>query len=81
MNLELIQNSEISFSLCLDFKFNNLQSLLNKLRSTFKVSCYERVTIYTVRHSQPNEIKALVENKEVLLKQESSETIQLVVQE
>jgi len=81
MKVELIQNSAISFSVCLDDKYNNLQSLLNKLRFTFKVSCYEGVTIYTVRHSQPNEIKALVENKEVLLKQESSETIQLVVQE
>jgi len=81
MKVELIQNSAISFSVCLDDKYKNLQSLLNKLRSTFKVSCYERVTIYTVRHSQPSEIKALVENKKVLLKQESGETVQLIVQE
>jgi aspartate kinase len=81
MKVELIQNSAISFSVCLDDKYNNLRSLLNKLRSTFKVSCYEGVTLYTVRHSQPNEIKALVRNKKVLLKQESSETVQLVVQE
>jgi aspartate kinase len=81
MKVELIQNSAISFSVCLDDKYNNLQSLLNKLRSTFKVSCYEGVTLYTVRHSQPNEIKVLVGNKKVLLKQESSETVQLVVQE
>ncbi|RLD28946.1 MAG: aspartate kinase [Bacteroidetes bacterium] len=81
MKVELIQNSAISFSVCLDDKYNNLQSLLNKLRSTFKVSCYEGVTLYTVRHSQPNEINALVGNKKVLLKQESSETVQLVVQE
>ena len=62
-------------------QYKNLQSLLNKLRSTFKVSFYEGVTLYTVRHSQPNEIKALVGNKKVLLKQEISETVQLVVQE
>ncbi len=81
MKVELIQNSAISFSVCLDNKYNNLEPLLNKLRSTFKVSCHENVTLYTVRHSQPNEIKALTENKKVLLKQESSETVRLVVQE
>ncbi|MEL6812591.1 MAG: aspartate kinase [Bacteroidota bacterium] len=81
MKVELIQNSAISFSVCVDNKYNNLEPLLKKLRSTFKVSFYENVTLYTVRHSQPGEIKALVENKKVLLKQESSETVQLVVQE
>ena len=81
MRVELIQNSAISFSVCLDNKYDNLQTLLNKLRSTFKVNFHENVTLYTVRHSQPNEIKALTENKTVLLKQESSDTVQLVVQE
>jgi len=81
MRVELIQNSAISFSVCLDNKYDNLPVLLNKLRSTFKVTFYENVTMYTVRHSQPNEIKALTENKTVLLKQESSDTVQLVVRE
>jgi aspartate kinase len=81
MKVELIQNSAISFSVCLDNKYDKLEPLLNKLRSTFKVSFYENVTLYTIRHSQPNEIKSLTENKTVLLKQESSETVQLVVQE
>lgn len=81
MKVELIQNSAISFSVCLDNKYDKLEPLLNKLRSTFKVNFYENVTLYTIRHSQPNEIKALTENKTVLLKQESSETVQLVVQE
>ncbi|MEM7087331.1 MAG: aspartate kinase [Bacteroidota bacterium] len=81
MKVELIQNSAISFSVCLDNKYDNLEPLLNQLRSTYKVNFYENVTLYTIRHSQPNEIKALTENKTVLLKQESSETVQLVVQE
>jgi aspartate kinase len=81
MKMELIQNSAISFSVCLDDKYNNLEPLLNKLRSTFKVTHHENVTLYTIRHSQPNEIKALTQNKAVLLKQESSETVRLVVQE
>jgi len=81
MKVELIQNSAISFSVCIDNKYNNLEPLLTKLREKFKVTCYYGVTLYTVRHSKPVEIKALIEEKEVLLKQENSDTVQLVVNE
>jgi len=81
MKVELIQNSAISFSVCLDNKYNNLEPLLSKLRATFKVSHHENVTLYTIRHSQPQEIKALISNKNVLLKQEAGDTVQLVVAE
>lgn len=81
MKVELIQNSAISFSVCVDNKFNNLEPLLTKLRSTFKVKWNEGVTLYTIRHSQPSEIKALIKNRTVLVKQESRETVQLVVKE
>lgn len=81
MKVELIQNSAISFSVCVDNKFDNLEPLLAKLRATFEVKWNEGVTLYTVRHSQPHEIKALIANKNVLLKQESRETVQLVIKE
>ncbi|MCH9659921.1 MAG: aspartate kinase [Bacteroidetes bacterium] len=81
MRVELIQNSAISFSVCVDNKYNNLEALLTKLREKFKVICYYGVTLYTIRHATPVEIKSLVQEKEVLLKQESAETVQLVVNE
>ncbi|MBX2828174.1 MAG: aspartate kinase [Flavobacteriaceae bacterium] len=81
MKVELIQNSAISFSVCVDNKYNNLEGLLTKLREKFKVTCYYGVTLYTIRHSKPVEIKSLTEEKEVLLKQESAETVQVVVNE
>ncbi len=81
MKVNLIQNSAISFSVCIDNKFDNLDLLLGKLRETFRVTWNEDVTIYTIRHSTPNEIKNLLVGKEMLLKQESRETVQLVVKE
>jgi aspartate kinase len=81
MRVELIQNSAISFSVCVDNKFNNLEPLLAKLRERFKVKWNERVTLYTVRHSKPVEIKALIKGREVLIKQESRDTVQLVIKE
>ncbi|MEZ4857521.1 MAG: aspartate kinase [Flavobacteriaceae bacterium] len=81
MKVELIQNSAISFSVCVDNKYNSLESLLPKLMEKFKVTCDTHVTLYTVRHSKPQEIISLTMGKEVLLKQETGETVQLVVKE
>ena len=81
MKVELIQNSAISFSVCVYDKYNKLEELLAKLRSVFKVSWNENVTLYTVRHASVKEIRALSEGKKVLLKQESRETVQLVTKE
>lgn len=81
MKVELIQNSAISFSVCVSDKFNNLESFLQKMREKFSVKWNENVTLYTIRHFDPVEIKAFRENKQVLLKQETQETVQLVVYE
>ncbi|SRX52673.1 aspartate kinase [Aequorivita sp. CIP111184] len=81
MKVEMIQNSAISFSVCVNDKFNNLEALLAKLREKFSVKWNENVTLYTIRHFNPTEVKALAENKNILLKQESKETVQLVIKE
>jgi aspartate kinase len=81
MRVNLIQNSAISFSVCVDNKFNNLEDLLTKLRETFKVKWNEGVTLYTIRHSKPIEIQAITKGKVVMVKQESRDTVQLVIKE
>ena len=81
MKVNLIQNSAISFSVCVDNKFNKLELLLGKLRETFRVTWNEDVVLYTIRHSKKSEIKELLRGKEMLLKQENRETIQIVVKE
>ena len=81
MKVDLIQNSAISFSVCVENKYDTLELLLVKLRELFKVKWNEGVTLITARHSKPSEIKALTSGKEVLLKQESRETVQIIVRE
>ena len=81
MKVELIQNSAISFSVCVDNKFDRLEALLVKLRERFRVDWHEGVTLFTVRHSSPSEIDALLENKLVLLRQEAGDTVQVVVKD
>jgi aspartate kinase len=79
MKVDLIQNSAISFSVCVDNKFGRLQDLLNLLKSRFKVVCHEGVSLYTIRHFNSDAIALLQNGKEILLEQRANETVQLVV--
>ena len=81
MKVDLIQNSAISFSVCVDNKYDTLEPLLTKLRSIFKVKWNENVTLYTIRHADAKQVKSILKDKTLLLKQESRGTVQLVVKE
>ena len=80
MKVDLIQNSAISFSVCVDNKFGKLEELLNLLKSRFKVVHHEGVSLYTIRHFDIEAITSLQKGKEILLEQRGKETVQLVVQ-
>ncbi|NHF60617.1 aspartate kinase [Flavobacteriaceae bacterium TP-CH-4] len=79
MKVDLIQNSAISFSVCVDNTFGRLQDLLGLLKGRFKVSCHEGVSLYTIRHFNDEAVESLQNGRKVLLEQRSNETLQLVV--
>lgn len=79
LKVDLIQNSAISFSVCLDNKFNGLQPMLDELKRKFKVVCHEGVSLYTIRHFDDAAVKSLQNGKSVLVEQRGKETVQLVV--
>ena len=78
MKVSVIQNSAISFSVCVDNKFDTLSELLGQLEGKFNVSVAEGVTLYTIRHATPEAIASVEEGKEVLLKQVMGATVQIV---
>jgi aspartate kinase len=49
LKVNLIQNTAISFAVCVD-KFDNFKSLNSLLSKKFKVDFNENVTLYTIRH-------------------------------
>lgn len=79
LKVDLIQNSAISFSVCLDNKFNGLNPMLEELKRKFKVVCHEDVSLYTIRHFDDDAVKSLQNGKSVLVEQRGKETVQLVV--
>lgn len=81
IKVSLIQNSAISFSVCVEDKFGNFGELKAVLSKKFKVTYNENVSLYTIRHFNEKSEDAVSKNKEVLVKQISRETLQLVTRE
>lgn len=81
LKVNLIQNSAISFSVCVEDKFGNFNELNAILSKKFKVDFTEDVTLYTIRHFNEEAAQTVEENKTVLLKQVSRETMQIVTKE
>jgi len=79
MKVDLIQNSAISFSVCIYDKFNRLKELLSILKATFKVECIEQVSLFTIRHFEKDSANEILKNNQLLLEQRTKEILQLVV--
>ncbi|HSJ12541.1 MAG TPA: hypothetical protein VK916_07630, partial [Gillisia sp.] len=78
MKVDLIQNSAISFAVCVDNRFNNLEKLIQHLKARFKVTYVPGVSLYTIRHFNEAALKDLEKGKKILLKQVMQNTVQLV---
>lgn len=81
IKVSLIQNTAISFSVCIEDKFGNFNELKALLSKKFKVSYNENVSLYTIRHFTKEAAEMVEKDKVVLLKQTSRETMQIVTKE
>ena len=81
MKVSLIQNSAISFSVCVDDKFGNFTELKAILSKKFQVTYNENVSLYTIRHFNDKSADTVAKGKEVLVRQVSRETMQIVTKD
>ncbi len=81
IKVSLIQNSAISFSVCIEDKFGNFNAVKNILSKKFKVAYNENVSLFTIRHFTKEAAEMVENDKTVLLKQISRETMQIVTKE
>lgn len=80
IKVNVIQNSAISFTVCVEDKFGNFESMLEDLSNNFKITYNENVSLYTIRHFTDESAKKIVSNQKVLLKQINRETMQIVTE-
>ena len=78
MKVHLIQNSAISFSVCIENNFGTLEALLLELKAKYKVSVEKGVNVFTLRHHNQQAIDEIEKNRRVLLKQITPKTVQIL---
>ena len=79
ISVNLMQNSAVSFSVCVDNKKNKVLDLVTELSTKFKVYYNNKVKLFTIRHYSKDSINKVIDGKSVLLEQKSRNTVQYVV--
>ncbi len=78
VSVNLMQNSAVSFSICVDNDSHKIPQLVEDLKGFFKVFCDENLSLFTVRHYTDESIQLFLQDKEIVLEQKSANTMQLV---
>lgn len=78
LKVDLIQNSAISFRVCLDNRFDQFDALVSDLEKDYVAKFQKGVALYTIRHFDHNAYEALPPTAEIVLEQRTGETLQLV---
>ena len=79
VSINMMQNSAISFSLCVDNDKYKIPALITDLQCSFKVYYNKNLSLCTIRHYTKDAANAFLEGKQILLEQRSRNTLQLVV--
>lgn len=80
IKVNLMQNSAITLSLCLEDKFNQLEKLIEVLSVDYKIDWEKNVSLYTFRHFN-QELESNFKRGKELLRQTIKNTLQLIVRE
>jgi aspartate kinase len=81
LKINVMQNSALSFSVCLDGEPTRLAQAVAALRTQFKVQYNEGLTLFTIKNYTPGSVAQLLEGRSVLLEQRTRSTFQVVVRE
>ena len=74
-----MQNSAVSFSICIDNDKYKLPKLIDDLSKRFSVYYNDNLTLYTIRHYTKSSIDFITHAKNILLEQKSRNTVQFVI--
>ena len=75
----MMQNSALSFSICIDNNVQRVGLLIEKLRSLFQIRYNENLQLVTIRYYTQEVIDRIVGGRRVLLEQRSRSTEQLIL--
>lgn len=79
IKVNLMQNSALSFSICVDNHQQRIGVLIERLKSMFRVRYNENLQLITIRYYTQEVIDRIVAGRPTLLEQRSRNTEQLIV--
>ncbi len=79
LKANLMQNSAISFSICMDDMGEDMLNFINDLQSDFIVKYNERMELWTIRHYNQEVINNLIGKRKIYLEQKNRTTVQLLI--
>jgi aspartate kinase len=79
IHVNVMQNSAISFSFCIDFRESKVKSVIEKLRAYFEVFYNTGLTLITIKNYDDETFEKFRKRPGVLLEQSSRSTLQLLV--
>jgi aspartate kinase len=79
IHINMMQNSALSFSVCIDADRGDFPAARAALQQYYKVKYNENITLVTIRHYTEDTLKEVLTGKEILLEQKSRYTAQFAV--
>lgn len=81
LRINMMQNAAISFSICVDYKKEKIEAIIDELSNDFSIVQNEKLSLLTIRHFNQGIIDKLTKEKDILIRQISRNTIQVLMRE
>jgi aspartate kinase len=81
LRINLMQNAAISFSIAVDFKKEKIEKIIEQLGSDFSITRNDNLSLLTIRHYNQGIIDKLTKDKDILIRQLSRTTVQVLMRE
>ena len=78
VEVNLMQNSAVSFSICVDNDLHKIPQLIKDFQQFYEVLYNADLSLFTIRHYTDNSFDSFLQDKDVVLEQKSRNTIQLI---
>ncbi len=81
LRVNMMQNQAISFSVVVDFKREKIDNVVEELSADFSITRLEHLRLLTIRHYNEGIINKLTSGKDILLRQLSRNTLQVLLRD
>jgi len=75
----LIQSGAVNLQVCMDDRSDKMDKLASAASEIFDVQIEKGLTLLTIRHYNDHSLSAFTEGKKIVLKQQSEETVQVLM--